>query len=368
MSNVTIGDIERAIARRFPPQRAEAWDRVGLLAGDPERAVTGVVLALDPTIAAIESAAGLDANVLVTHHPAFLDPPHGPLRPGPGPEGVLFAALDAGVALVNAHTNLDRDAAAQRLLPDLLGLTPLAPLEQALMPMTIVTAYAPAEAADAVTAAMTAAGAGRIGDYEGCSFSATGVGAFTPAQDARPCSGTPSEHSQAEEVRIEMVAPRPLARSVAAAAVLAHPYEEPLVTVADVVIARNAARIGMLCAPATPIALRELTEHAGSVFGVTPRIWGDPNVIVTRIATSTGSAGSLIADALAERADVLLAGEVRYHDALGARDAGLCVIELGHDVSEWPLVGLLEAVVRTIPGLRDDQIHVLPPQPAWWTS
>jgi putative NIF3 family GTP cyclohydrolase 1 type 2 len=72
VSRVTVGDVERAIAKRFPTEWAEEWDRVGLLAGDPDREVTGVVLALDPTRAAIAHAAGVGANVVVTHHPAFL--------------------------------------------------------------------------------------------------------------------------------------------------------------------------------------------------------------------------------------------------------------------------------------------------------
>ncbi len=367
MSAVRVADIERAIASAFPLERAEQWDRNGLLAGDPQAEVTGVMLALDPTLTAVSEAALAGANVLVTHHPAYLEPPQR-LVPGRGPGGVLFAALDAGVALVNAHTNLDRAPQAQRLLPDALGLEALKPLERSTMPLALITVYVPDNAAESVTAAMAGAGAGRIGDYEDCSFSMPGTGAFTPGPATNPCEGERGVASVASEVRIEMVAPRHLARGVVSAAVAAHPYEEPLVTVTDVEIARNAARLGMVSSAPQGMTLRGLATVAAGTFNITPRVWGDPDAPVSRVATSTGSAGSLVGDAFAAGAQVLLAGEVRYHEALDASEAGLGIIELGHDVSEWPLVGLLERVVRSVPGIDPDMVRSLPASPGWWTT
>ncbi len=367
MSRVIVGDIERAVAARFPTEWAEEWDRVGLLAGDPDRAVTGVVLALDPTRAAIARAVELGANVLGTHHPAFLKTPNW-LTPGRGAAGVLFAAMDARVALVNAHTNLDRAPAAGRLLPEALGLTPVKPIERSAMPMSLVTVFVPQDHAEKIAQAMAGAGAGRIGEYEGCRFvSAEGSGAFTPSAESSPFAGVAGEPSTAREVRLEMVAPRARVRGVVSAARSAHPYEEPLITAADVEIARSSARMGMLSRTPEGLTLGALATLAASAFGITPRVWGDATAPVTRVATATGSAGSLIGDALAIGATALVAGEVRYHDALDAVEMGLGVIEIGHDVSEWPLVSLLEEVVRAIPGLDPNTIHVLPATPGWWT-
>jgi hypothetical protein len=232
-----------------------------------------------------------------------------------------------------------------------------------------VTVFVPEKAVDRVVSAMAGAGAGRIGDYERCSFSADGLGGFTPPVDSAPCVGTPGEPSTSTEKRVEMVAPTTRVRGVVAAAVAAHPYEEPLVTVTEARIARNAARLGMVCdTPGkTPLALGALVAHAASVYAVTPRVWGDSLAPITRVATGTGSAGSLIGDALAAGAQALVAGEVRYHDALDAVEAGLAVVELGHDVTEWPLVGLLEEAVRSVPGIDQQTVHALPAKPGWWT-
>jgi len=366
MSPVRVSDIERAIAKRFPVERAEEWDRCGLLAGDPDAVVSGVTLALDPTPSAIASAAEAGSNVLVTHHPAFLKPPQW-LTPGRGSAGAVFSAVSLGVALINAHTNLDRDEHAQRLIPARLGLEPIKPLERALQPMTIITAYVPERDVERVVDAMTGAGAGRIGDYERCSFAVGGRGSFTPPPNSAPAVGRAGERSGSDELRVEMVCPSSRARGVVSAAVSAHPYEEPLITACEAKIARNVARMGMVSSLPFELSLGEFSTVCATAFGVTPRVWGEPSARLQRVATGTGSAGSLIGDAIAAGAQVLVAGEVRYHDALDARESGLNVVELGHDVTEWPLVGLLETAVRSVPGLDPDAVHVLPATPGWWT-
>lgn len=362
--SVNVATIERAVANRFSVERAEEWDRVGLLAGDPEAVVTGIVLALDPTPEVLAEARKLGANVVVTHHPAFLSAPR---RLTPGGADVVFDAVSTGIALINAHTNLDRDEQAQRLIPELLGLDPLRPLEVGLQPMTLVTVWVPQASEASVVAAMTGAGAGRVGDYTGCSFSGEGIGRFTPGPLSSPRIGEVGVPSETGERRIEMVCPRAIAGAVVAAAHDAHPYEEPLIAVQDAAIARNAAALGMLSAAPAGTTVGALAGAVARAFGVTVRVWGPADAPVERVATATGSGGSLIGAATTSGAQVLVAGEVRYHDALSASSAGLSVIEAGHDVTEWPLVRLLAECVRAVPGIDTVPVHEMPARPGWWS-
>lgn len=361
---VSVRDIERAIAHAYPPERAEEWDRVGLLAGDPQASVTGVVLALDPTPDAVEHAVALGANVLVTHHPAYLKMPDA-LVDGRGPAGLLAQAMRAGVSLINAHTNLDRDDRAQSLMPQALGLRVLEPIENASMPASHVTVFVPPASVSAVRDAMVEAGAGRVGQYEGCSFEVGGHGGFAAGPDASPVV-TPDESGHVAEVRLEMVCPPRAAGRVIEAAARAHPYEEPLIIAAEARVARNRWRLGRVCSLETPVTLSELAVRVSGAYGVTPRVWGDPRTVIGRVGCTTGSGGSLIGAAIGRGVEAFIAGEVRYHDATDAVQAGVGVIEIGHDVSEWPLVGLLETVVRSVPGLPGESIHALPPSAGWW--
>ena len=85
------------------------------------------------------------------------------------------------------------------------------------------------------------------------------------------------------------------------------------------------------------------------------------------MATATGSGGSLLGAAKAAHADAIVLGEVRYHEALDALAEGLSIIELGHDVSEWPLVPALASAVKSTPGLDPASVTVDGPSQAWWT-
>jgi dinuclear metal center YbgI/SA1388 family protein len=361
-----VRDVANAVARAFPLAWAEPWDNVGLLAGDPAAPVTGVLVSLDPTLDAVERAVGLGANVLATHHPAFLTPP-ARLAMGTPTERLVASALASGVALIAAHTNLDRAPAGATALPALLGLDPGVPVERALQPVTLVSLYCPPETTDAVREAMFAAGAGRIGEYEECSFALTGMGAFRAPANAEPYVGESGQATTAEEIKLEVVCDPAARGAVVSAAREAHPYEEPLITLTAGEIARGHARMGRLCTLAAPVSLAALAATTARVFECTPRVWGDRERLLTQVATATGSAGGLLGDVMAVGAHVLVAGEVRYHDALNAVENGVCVIEVGHDVSEWPLVPVLGTAVRETPGLDPALVHVDRARRAWWT-
>ena len=110
--------------------------------------------------------------------------------------------------------------------------------------------------------------------------------------------------------------------------------------------------------------LAELAARATAVFGRQPRVWGDFDRVIRRVVTATGSAGGTGRAALAADADCLICGEIKYHDALDLSEAGLCVIELGHDVSELPLVAVLVRAAHAV-GLAEGQITVIDQGSNW---
>ncbi|MDO8879874.1 MAG: Nif3-like dinuclear metal center hexameric protein [Coriobacteriia bacterium] len=358
---ITVGALVAALERRFPAATAEPWDRVGLIVGDADSPVRGVLVTLDATAEAVARARDAGANVLATHHPPFLDMP-GSVRAGSGPAGTLEAALRLGVAVIALHTNLDRSPEGAQALSILLGLDVVEPLEAGTEDVSFVVTYAPAAAVDTLREAMASAGAGRLGPYAGCAYLCDGAGYFTPDAAASPT--VPASSDGVPEVRIEMVAPRASAAAVLEAARVAHPYEEPVIVAVDGVRARGTARLGRVCTWRDDATVSDLAAHVARTLGVSVRVWGDRNRPASRIAVANGSAGSLI-DRAASVADVLVAGEVRYHDALGATAAGLAVIEAGHDMTEWPLVDVLaRAVSEAAPGVNVSREST---RPGWWT-
>ena len=87
--------------------------------------------------------------------------------------------------------------------------------------------FVPADTLDVVRDALFAAGAGRIGDYECCSWYTEGTGTFRALPGASPTVGKVGEEEHVAEVRLETVFPAEQRDEVVAALRRAHPYEEP---------------------------------------------------------------------------------------------------------------------------------------------
>ena len=133
-SPLTVGALERALSAEFRPRTPSPG--IGRDdGGRSARLVAGVAVALDPTVAAVDAAADAGANVLVTHHPAFLAPPDS-FRPAPSPAAssgaAVWRAIERGVAVMSFHTALDISPQAQRVLPGMLGLA----FERVLVPVS----------------------------------------------------------------------------------------------------------------------------------------------------------------------------------------------------------------------------------------
>jgi hypothetical protein len=87
--------------------------------------------------------------------------------------------------------------------------------------------FVPREALDPVREAVFAAGAGRIGDYERCSWYTEGTGTFLGGESTEPSVGQPGREERVAELRLETVYPADREAEVVAALRGAHPYEEP---------------------------------------------------------------------------------------------------------------------------------------------
>ncbi len=360
----TVRELVSGLSTEFPLEWAEEWDRVGLVAGDPGAPIRSVLVTLDADRAAVRRAIEGGHDVLLTHHPAVLDVSL-PLL-ADGKTAVLVDALAAGVSLISFHTNLDRSPSGAQAFPDLLGFHTLKPLEAAQQPVAVVSTFAPPEAANGLISALEDAGAGRVGLYSGCAFTVDGSGHFTGLEGSDPVSGEIGENT-AGEVRIETTCPQALVGAVVSAIRAAHPYEEPVITTVSAGLSRGAARLGRLCDLGATETLGTLASRCASALGVQARVWGQADRAVQLVAVGNGSAGSLIGAAVALNADVLLAGEVRYHDARAALEAGLAVIEVGHDASEWPLVSVLAKAAQRVLG-ADITVHEEQPTIDWWTT
>lgn len=356
----TLGQVVAVLEQMYDPAWARDWDRVGLVCGDPASVVRRVMLAVDPTQAVVEEALAWRADLLITHHPLLLKPVHG-VAATTAKGRVVHSLIRGGCALYAAHTNADvalrgvSDALAR-----VLGLTDLVPLDaDPADPMDKVVTFVPEGSVDAVIDALCAAGAGQIGEYARCAWTAAGVGTFEAGAQARPAVGTAGSRQTLDERRLEMVAPRALRQQVLAALHAAHPYEEPAVDLyelADWSGPRGIGRVGRLTSPKTLRDFAMLVAEAlpSSAQGV--RVAGEASAMIHSVAVCGGAGDSLLGAARRAGVDAFVTADLRHHPASEARenaDQGPpYLVDVAHWASEWPwlagaanrLQGQLDAV------------------------
>ena len=101
-----IQDLIGLVHKLYSPELAADWDNVGLQVGDPGATLERVMVALDPSLSAIQAARDAGAQALVTHHPLLFRPVKR-LTPEDAVGQALWTAVRDGVAIISAHTNLD---------------------------------------------------------------------------------------------------------------------------------------------------------------------------------------------------------------------------------------------------------------------
>jgi dinuclear metal center YbgI/SA1388 family protein len=126
--------------------------------------------------------------------------------------------------------------------------------------------------------------------------------------------------------------------------------------------------LGQLGKPAANkeyVLLGELAARYQENFGCVAKVWGDPNKPVFTVAACSGGASEVVAEVVAAGVDCFVVGEVRHHEALYLADAGVSLIELGHDNSEMPYRYILQETLVEA-GFPYCDIVVLSPSATWW--
>lgn len=339
--------VRDALDARYPFAHKADWDNVGILAGDPDRPVRNILVALDATPAAIERCRRSKIDLLVTHHPVI----HSPLkavRPDRPESSAAYHLLSMGVAVLSAHTNADvAPGGVSHVLARRIGLRkirPLIPGEPSDACKIVV--FVPPDRADAVLAALAGAGGGRIGAYTHCSFRTPGTGTFLPGEGASPWTGRRGVLERVEEVRLESLVAGSRVSAVVRAVRSAHPYEEPAI---DVVPLRGGALGGGIGAigereRSAPLS-RVLEELHRAVRPAWILVAGPARKQVRRIALVGGSGSEFAEAARQEGADLFVTADVKYHRALEAAAGDMPVADIGHGSGEkWILPEFRRAI------------------------
>lgn len=342
---MTVEKVTSWLDKWAPNSYQESYDNSGLLIGDPSAEVTGVVVSLDVTEEVVHEAIRKGANLIVAHHPIIFSG----LKRITGKnyvERTVMLAIQNNVALYAIHTNLDNvEYGVNRVLSSKLGLENVRILAPKSGMLKKLVAFVPSTHTEVVLDALFDAGAGNIGNYDQCSFSADGTGTFRGGEGSDPFVGVPGERHSEPEQRIEVIVPSDRVKRVVSALLKAHPYEEvawELYSLENQYSQVGSGMVGSLPKPiSTEAFLAQLKETVGGVVRFTAPV----KDLVSTIAVCGGSGSFLLNAAKGAKADVFVTADFKYHQFFDA-EGEIVIADIGHFESEQFTIDLLYDVIR----------------------
>ena len=283
----------------------------------------------------LEEAVAGGFDVVITHHPVLFSPVRSLVEARPK-ERLLRRVVENGLGVISVHTNLDSaEGGIADIAAEALGVRDATPLVPASSGWVKLVGFIPAGAVETVAQAVFSAGGGGVGDYSECAFCATGTGWFTPGDGSVPFVGTVGKPERVEETRWETVLPRGCMGAVVRAYVSAHPYEEPafdLVPLENVLPSVGIGRVGLL---GEKVRVGELARRVAEACGLTSVGWsGQGDRMVERVGILPGSGRGMVEKAVGQ-CEVLVTGELGYHEGEEATGRGLSLIDVPHGEIEW---------------------------------
>ncbi|NLX02983.1 MAG: Nif3-like dinuclear metal center hexameric protein [Syntrophomonadaceae bacterium] len=358
---VRAKDIITLMEEEYSLHLAESWDNSGLQIGSSDKKVGRILIALDLDSFVLKQAVEKQVDMIITHHPLFFKPMKNINYASPLGR-MIKALVSADITVYSAHTNLDAaERGLNQALAEKLGLIDIEPLYPASRESLFkLVVYVPATHLEDVRIAICTAGAGYIGNYADCSFRVRGTGTFRPGQDTNPFIGKTGQLEEVDEFRLETIIYERDLKQVLNSMHQAHPYEE---VAYDLYRLENEGRMfspGRKGCLVQKISLQDYALRIKDLLGVKSlRIVGDLNSSVKNVAVISGSGASLMNRVITQNIDLLVTGDLKYHEAKDAEAAGLKVIDAGHQGTEAMVVPLLIDYLNPKLASRNLQVELI---------
>ena len=331
---ITLNEFVKIIDEMAPLATAESFDNVGLLVGNPEQIVEGVLIAHDAIPEVIEEAVAKNLNVVLSFHPIWF----APIKKLTGQtyvERSIMLALKNDIAIVAIHTALDNHASGvNKIMCDKLGLIDT----KILMPKThhiykLVT-YIPIENLETLRNALFEAGAGQIGNYEDCSFSSLGKGTYMGNENSNPEIGERFEFVEATEAKLEVVFEKHLKNDVLKALFKNHVYEEVAYEIYALENEYQNTGLGRIGSFENELSEDAFLAHVKNIFKVSMvRHSQKTGKKIKKVAVLGGSGAKYIKEAQKKGANAYVTADVTYHQFFEAKN-NLLLVDVGHYESE----------------------------------
>jgi len=312
----------------------ESYDNAGLIIGRSEDEVSGILISLDITEEIVDEAISKHLNLIVSHHPIIFSG----IKKLNGKnyiERCVAKAIKNDIAIYASHTNLDSVfGGVNSKICEKLELQNCRILSPGTDLLKKLTTFVPVAQAEKVRKALFDAGAGSIGNYDSCSYNVNGTGTFRGNDQSHPFAGKKNQLQLEEETRMETIFPKHLQSKIIQALLNAHPYEEVAYDIYPLDNEYTQAGIGMIGELAEPMEELRFLGQLKEIFNCKvikhTQLSGRP---ISRVAVCGGSGSAYLKQAMAQKADIFISGDFKYHQFFDAEQQ-IIIADIGHYESE----------------------------------
>ncbi|GGA80074.1 GTP cyclohydrolase 1 type 2 [Flavobacterium palustre] len=329
-----IKEILSVLEEMAPLAYAEDFDNVGLLVGDQNTEATGVLVCHDALENVIEEAIDKNCNLVVCFHPILFSG----LKKITGKNYVersILKAIKNDIAIYAVHTALDNHKeGVNKIFCDALGLTKTRVLIPKPNFIRKLVTYTIPENAEKLRNALFDAGAGKIGNYEDCSFNSKGIGTYMGNEDSNPEIGERFEFVENEEIKIEVTFEKYLESKILKALFKNHVYEEVAYEIYDLQNTHQNIGLGMIGELENPMDEKNflaMVKDKMQADGIRHSAFLGKSI--KKVAVLGGSGSFAIKNAIQAGADAFLTADLKYHQFYEAENS-LLLADIGHFESE----------------------------------
>lgn len=329
-----IKEILSILEEMAPLAYAEDFDNVGLLVGNSEAEATGVLVCHDALESVIDEAIEKQCNLVVCFHPILFSG----IKKITGKNYVEHSVLKAiknDIAIYAVHTALDNhQQGVNKIFCDALGLTNTKILIPKSNFIYKLVTYTIPENFQELRNALFDAGAGKIGNYEDCSFNSKGIGTYLGNENSHPQIGERFEFVEGEEIKIEVTFEKYLQSKILKALFKHHVYEEVAYEIYALQNTHQNIGLGMigdLPQEMNELEFLQMVKQKLDCGGIRhTEFLENP---IRKVAVLGGSGSFAISNAIQAGADVFLTADLKYHNFYEAENR-IVLADIGHFESE----------------------------------
>lgn len=331
---VIVNDVVAALEQLAPVSYQESYDNVGLLVGNKNQEVSGILISLDCTEEVVQAAINQKNNVIVCHHPIIFKG----LKRITGAnyvERVVVMAIKNDISIIACHTNLDNmQAGVNAKIAEKLELQNCKILVPGKNTIRKFCTYVPKHYAEKVREGLFEVGAGQIGLYSNCSFNTEGVGTFQPLIGSNPMVGNAGgSEENIDEVKVEVIYHKHLESNIIKKLNSFTYYEEKAYEIYEITNINQSIGAGMIGTFNIPMPPSEFLKKVKKVFQTGCIRYTSLERDIQKVALCGGSGSFLLADAISQKADAFISADFKYHEFFDADDQ-IMITDIGHYESE----------------------------------